>query len=125
MSCSRFHEAARCLLPAVILAFSLMCRGVPAQDDQPPCLQVGDGQVDIGGFALRVKSLGNLCPPTIVLVSGLGDSGLWSWAPVTDQLAAKALTVVFDRAGHGSSEAGPPPRSMEAVVGELHTLLVA
>ena len=53
----------------------------------------------------------------MVIEPGLGAD--WSsWAAVVSSLVPQRVCV-YDRAGYGWSEAGPMPRTVERIVGEL------
>ena len=53
------------------------------------------------------------------------DEGAWSthWGRLPEELGKIATSVVYDRAGLGWSEGGPPPRDVETLARELHHLL--
>lgn len=78
--------------------------------------------VDVGGHTLRYLSQGQGCPG-IVLDAGLGDSGIQSWNGIAASVAQIGRILLYDRAGYGSSQLGPEPRTPEQLVTELHTLL--
>jgi pimeloyl-ACP methyl ester carboxylesterase len=60
--------------------------------------------------------------PTVVLAAGLNASTS-HWARVQPEMAKRTLTVSFDKAGRGFSDAGPLPRSAAATVADLRTAL--
>lgn len=77
--------------------------------------------VDVGGFRLHINSTGS-GRPTVVLDAALGASSI-SWALVQPEVARFARVCSYDRAGFGWSEAGPFPRTVGRIAGELRTLL--
>jgi pimeloyl-ACP methyl ester carboxylesterase len=77
--------------------------------------------VDVGGYKLHLYCQGT-GSPTVVMDAGAGSTGLY-WSLVQNEVAESVRTCVYDRAGYGWSEKGPQPRSVSAMVGELHTLL--
>lgn len=84
--------------------------------------------VEIGGHALTYRYVSGP-GPTVVFVSGLGDSGE-VWGPVVAGLPDGCSTFVYDRAGCGQS--GPlhdassaEPRAASWAAGQLRDLLLA
>src|SRR6266566_3503061 len=77
--------------------------------------------VDIGGMRLQINCSGE-GTPTVVLESGLGDS-LGEWHRVQPGVASFARVCSYDRAGYGSSDAGPFPRMSAHIAEEFRTLL--
>ncbi len=78
-------------------------------------------QIDVGGHRLFIYCTGT-GSPTVVLDSGLGDSG-FAWGNVSHGVAAFARVCFYDRAGLGSSDPAPMPRTSQQVVADLHVLL--
>jgi pimeloyl-ACP methyl ester carboxylesterase len=70
---------------------------------------------------LRVEGQGR---PAVVFDAALGGSSL-SWTYVEPAVAEFTTACTYDRAGFGWSDAGPMPRTVERIAGELHELLVA
>jgi pimeloyl-ACP methyl ester carboxylesterase len=69
--------------------------------------------VDVGGYALWMRSQGQ-GTPTIVFESGGGeDSSEWSNIEPVIRERAKVRTVVYDRAGLGKSDPNPRPYRIE------------
>jgi pimeloyl-ACP methyl ester carboxylesterase len=60
--------------------------------------------------------------PAVIFEAGFG-ADLTSWATVQSEIAKRARTVSYDRAGLGQSEAGPKPRAAKQIAAELHTAL--
>lgn len=79
------------------------------------------GKLDVGGHRLRFQQKGK-GEPVVVFDAGLGDAYVtwkWVWPRVTDF----TRVFLYDRAGLGKSEPGPPPRTSSLMVDELHALL--
>jgi pimeloyl-ACP methyl ester carboxylesterase len=64
-------------------------------------------------------------PRTVVLDSGLGVDSNATWAAVRPAVARFARACQYDRAGMGSSQPGPRPRTSQRMVDELRALLRA
>lgn len=62
--------------------------------------------------------------PTVILESGWGMPST-IWARTQPLLASKTRTCVYDRAGYGWSETGPPPRTASQIASEAELLLEA
>jgi pimeloyl-ACP methyl ester carboxylesterase len=62
--------------------------------------------------------------PTVILEAGAGGSTL-DWRKVQSTLAQTTRVCSYDRAGMGYSDAGPLPRTADAVVTDLEALLKA
>ncbi len=77
--------------------------------------------IDIGGRRLNIYCAGN-GSPTVVFDSGLGGSTA-DWALVQGAIARKTRACAYDRAGMGFSDAATSPRTADAEVGDLHSLL--
>lgn len=80
--------------------------------------------VSVGDHSLYINCIGDQREgsPTIVLEAGLtGVSPLWHW--VQQDMAKTHRVCSYDRAGHGWSEPGASPRTIQAVITDLHTLL--
>ncbi|MGH9331314.1 MAG: alpha/beta fold hydrolase, partial [Vicinamibacterales bacterium] len=77
--------------------------------------------IDVGGYRLHLNGTG-AGRPTVVLDAALGGSSV-SWALVQPEVARFTRVCSYDRAGFGWSDAGPMPRTVGRIVGELRTLL--
>lgn len=77
--------------------------------------------IDVGGHRLHIHCIGESAP-TVVFESGLNEFSV-QWTGVQREVAKFARACAYDRAGLGWSDAGPLPRSGEAIVRELHQLL--
>lgn len=78
--------------------------------------------VDAGGHRLEMVLKGQR-GPTVVFDAGMGG-GMHSWTGTRDSVALHARTVIFERAGFGASELGPPPRTALQLSTELRGALV-
>jgi pimeloyl-ACP methyl ester carboxylesterase len=83
---------------------------------------VAPGQlVDVGGHRLHLHCAGS-DTPTVVLESGLGETGAyWGW--IATALAPHTRVCVYDRAGRGWSDPASAAQDGVAVTTDLHTLL--
>lgn len=79
--------------------------------------------VDVGGYSIHLHCSG-VGPQTVILEAG---SGMWSmdWYEVQKGISSFARVCSYDRAGHGWSEFGSEPRTINQIVEELHVLLSA
>lgn len=77
--------------------------------------------IDVGGHRLSIACQGE-GSPAVILDHGLGGSSD-DWSHVQRSLAASTKVCVYDRAGYGASDAGPPPRTSARIANELHVLL--
>jgi pimeloyl-ACP methyl ester carboxylesterase len=77
--------------------------------------------VDLGTHRLHLRSAGEGLPP-VVLEAALGASSL-SWVRVQPAVARATRAISYDRAGFGSSDAGPLPRTVGQVATELRAML--
>jgi pimeloyl-ACP methyl ester carboxylesterase len=77
--------------------------------------------IDIGKCRLHVHSEGT-GTPAVILESGIAASSL-SWALVQPKIARFARVLSYDRAGLGWSSACKTPRTVEAMLSELATVL--
>ena len=79
--------------------------------------------VQLGNLRVEAKIDGAGGPP-VIFESGF-TGGLFLWGPVQSQISRETLTLSYERAGLGRSDAGPEPRSAEQIARELHALLAA
>ena len=79
-------------------------------------------KIDIGGRGLYLLCLG-AGSPIVILDAGLGDTSL-IWTSVYQEVQTFSRVCAYDRAGLGQSDPGPKPRTSQAIVTDLHTLLV-
>ena len=78
-------------------------------------------KVDVGGHRLSLHCTGQ-GQPTVVLDAGAGDSHD-VWSEVQPAVSDFTRVCSYDRAGLGSSDPGPLPRTSRRIVEELHSLL--
>ena len=60
--------------------------------------------------------------PAVILESGVPGTAL-GWTSVIEDIASFARVCAYDRAGYAWSEAGPEPRTISNITGELRDLL--
>ena len=77
--------------------------------------------VNIGGRRINVCLTGE-GSTTVILAPGLGGTTL-SWAATQNRLSQSVRVLAYDRAGFGFSDAGPMPRTTDAIVSDLRALL--
>jgi pimeloyl-ACP methyl ester carboxylesterase len=77
--------------------------------------------VDVGGHRLHLHCAGS-GTPTVVLESGLGETGAY-WAWISTALAPDTQVCVYDRAGRGWSDPASAEQDGVAVTTDLRTLL--
>jgi pimeloyl-ACP methyl ester carboxylesterase len=94
-----------------------------AQNDGVARIPAPGRIVDAGGVRLHLDVKGDT-RPVVVFDAALGASSL-SWALVVPAVSAFARTCTYDRAGFGWSEAGPLPRTVTRIAGELRLALEA
>jgi pimeloyl-ACP methyl ester carboxylesterase len=77
--------------------------------------------IDVGGHRLHLQCVGS-GTPTVVLESGLGQSGAyWGW--IAAAVMRDTKVCVYDRAGRGSSDPAAAAQDGVAVAADLHRLL--
>ena len=81
-----------------------------------------DENVSIGTHSLHIRCMGQ-GSPTVVIDTGVGDT-LERWGTFQAQVAQITHVCTYDRAGYGSSEAGPFPRHSRQLADEFFQLLV-
>jgi len=77
--------------------------------------------VRAGNFRLNLYCIGQ-GKATVLLEAGLADS-LDSWSRVQPAIAQFTRVCSYDRAGYGSSDPGPMPRTSDRIASELHEAL--
>jgi len=77
--------------------------------------------IDVGGYSLMLNCTG-VGSPMAILDAGLGDLSV-GWRTVQPEIAKFSRVCSYDRAGYGSSDPGPMPRTSAQIAAELHTLL--
>jgi pimeloyl-ACP methyl ester carboxylesterase len=77
--------------------------------------------IDVGGHRLHLRCVGT-GSPTVILESGLGETGAyWEW--ISTAVARDTRVCVYDRAGRGWSDPSLVAQDGIAVATDLHTLL--
>lgn len=95
----------------------------------PPTPTPISGNIDVGGYKLRIRCFGQ-GTPTVIVDSGLDDpaAGSGAWRVVASEIAKTTQICLYDRAGLGASDAAPgqyqSSRTSQDMVNDLHTLLV-
>jgi pimeloyl-ACP methyl ester carboxylesterase len=88
-----------------------------------PALAQDGHLVDLGTHMLNIVCSGKAdARPVVVLEAGGGGSSA-AWRDVQAVLPNSIRACAYDRAGSGKSDPGPEPRTMDAEVGDLHSLL--
>lgn len=114
---SRRRVAALLVALVLVQSASLLAQGgaIPARPAPPGRL------VDIGGYRLHLHCTGS-GSPTVVLLHGFADFS-FTWALVQPGVAQVTRVCSYDRAGNAWSDPGPPPRGLQRISEELHSLL--
>lgn len=77
--------------------------------------------IDVGGHRLHLSCVGS-GSPTVILESGLGETGAyWGW--ISTAVARDTRVCVYDRAGRGWSDPSSIAQDGIAVATDLHNLL--
>jgi len=106
----------RVIFPFLLLMLSFGLTAFADQGGPGP-----EGLFDVGGYRLRLSCIGQ-GSPAVIMDHGLGGSSA-DWSKVRSSLAATTQACVYDRAGYGDSDPGPPPRTSGKIAAELRTLL--
>jgi pimeloyl-ACP methyl ester carboxylesterase len=112
------------LVTASVLA-AAGCSGDEAQPSHGPSPVSEDGRVDVGGYELAWRCVGD-GTPTVVLDAGLDTAGSTEWSELLPQLASLHTRVcTYDRAGTGTSDPRPAGEAPTAAsqASELRELL--
>lgn len=82
--------------------------------------------IDIGGRKLHLLCKGTGEGPTVIFEAGLSQfTANSTYGKAQDAIAPFARVCTYDRAGLGWSDPGPLPRTHQAMVEDLHRLLIA
>lgn len=94
-----------------------------AQGDRPTLANTSPEGVlvDIGGRRIHMTSAGD-GSPVVILEHGMATTSE-SWAQVMAGVARFTRVCAFDRAGRGTSDPAPTPRTSADMVTDLHALL--
>lgn len=77
--------------------------------------------IDVGGHRLYIECTGS-GGPAVIFQSGLGESSSY-WGRIAPSVAESTTACVYDRAGHGRSDAPAAPQDGIALATDLHVLL--
>jgi pimeloyl-ACP methyl ester carboxylesterase len=89
--------------------------------DRPAAQVAGSRLIDVGGGRRLYIHTGGSGGPTVILEPGLGESAREMARRIAPDLARTTTVVVYDRAGHGRSDAEPSAGADAAR--DLHVLL--
>jgi pimeloyl-ACP methyl ester carboxylesterase len=77
--------------------------------------------IDVSEHRLYIECTGS-GSPAVILQSGLGESSSY-WSRIAQAVAESTTVCVYDRAGHGRSDAAAGPQDGIVLATDLHTLL--
>lgn len=118
MAVAAFGLAALFLLLATALLYQALASWRDRRRFPPP-----GRLVDIGGRRLHLVDQGQGTRPAVVILAG-SSNPVVVWAEAQHAIATFARVVAYDRAGYGWSDPAPGPHTGEAVVRDLHALLL-
>jgi pimeloyl-ACP methyl ester carboxylesterase len=110
------------MLVVLILVLVTGIAGAVAKSNLARKYPVPGQLVDVGGYKMHINCTGQ-GSPTVILAAGAADFST-TWVYVQPEVAKLTQVCSYDRAGMGWSEPSPDPRTANATVEELHTLLV-
>lgn len=79
--------------------------------------------IDAGGFRLETLVYGSGVPTVVFEAGNIG--GMEVWRPLQEAVGQHTLTLSYERAGLGESEASPDPRTGEQISRDLRQLLTS
>jgi pimeloyl-ACP methyl ester carboxylesterase len=107
---------------------AIVCTSAWAQspaDAAMPAVSIISEQVAVGDKPYQVQvASGGSGRYTVIFESGFGTD-LRAWRKVAPEIARVARTVTYSRAGYGSSDLRPEPRTIEQNTIELEQLIAA
>lgn len=107
----------RTLAAAALLA----CAAAQAQSPAPAA--AAPDQIAVGAKPYAVQaSIAGAGRYTVIFESGFG-TGMQAWRKVAPEVAKTARVLTYSRAGHGTSEPRPEPRTIEQNNNELDQLI--
>ena len=114
------------LIRSLAAAAIIACCAAHAQAQTPaPAAPLTAEHIAVGAKPYQVQvASGGAGRYTVIMESGFGTD-LRAWRKVAPELAKVARTVTYSRAGHGSSDPRPEPRSFEQATAELEQLIAA
>ena len=104
--------------PHFLAAIVLVCCAL-ARTEAP----AADERIAVGGYQVQAAQQGS-GPYTVIFESGFA-TGLEAWRKVAPEVAKSAHVLTYSRAGHGSSDPRPEPRSILESSEELDQLVAA
>jgi pimeloyl-ACP methyl ester carboxylesterase len=104
--------------PLILAAIVLACCAVARSGASAP-----DERIAVGAYQVQAAEQGS-GRYTVIFESGFG-TGLESWRKVAPEVAKSAHVMSYSRAGHGSSDPRPEPRSILQSSQELDQLVAA
>jgi pimeloyl-ACP methyl ester carboxylesterase len=104
--------------PLFAAAVVFICCAVARTDASAP-----DGRIAVGPYQVQMAEQGS-GRYTVIFESGFGTD-LNTWRKVAPEVAKSAHTVVYSRAGSGSSDARPEPRTILQSSQELDQLVAS
>lgn len=110
------------MLVVLILALVTLAAGAIAKANLAKQYPAPGQLVDVGGYKMHINCMGE-GSPTVILAAGTADFSV-TWTYVQPEVAKFTRVCAYDRAGMGWSEPSPAPRTTDATVEELHTMLV-
>jgi pimeloyl-ACP methyl ester carboxylesterase len=122
MKTKAFRIISILMLAIIILALGTLIAGAIAKANLAKQYPAPDQLVDVGGYKMHINCTGQ-GSPTVILEAGSMEFSV-NWAKVQPEVARFTRVCSYDRAGFGWSESSPQPRTANAMVKELHTLLV-
>ena len=105
----------------VVLENGAMTAARPGRVLYGPAHGGGKRLIDIGGRKLEMMRAGQ-GSPTVVFDAGLGYT-LDTWSNILPRVAELTTAVSYSRAGMGASEPASSPRTLDAIVDDLRSLL--
>ncbi len=104
----------RLAVHVLVTSLVVSCSGTQAE---PVCRMI-----NLGSHSLHAVVSGTGAP-AVVFDGGIG-ARCEEYRQLQDRISATTTVVTYDRAGYGSSEAGPLPRDSRMEVDELRAMLV-
>jgi pimeloyl-ACP methyl ester carboxylesterase len=122
MTAKAFRIISIVMLVILTLALGTGAAGAIAKANMAKQYPAPGQLVDVGGYKMHINCTGQ-GSPTVILAAGTADFST-TWVYVQPEVAKLTRVCSYDRAGMGWSEPSPDPRTANATVEELHTLLV-
>jgi pimeloyl-ACP methyl ester carboxylesterase len=121
-----FFFTASVILGLIIILGLAACSSASSPSNPPTPMPAGfsgmlSGRVDVGGYELYYKCLGEGSPTAILEAGGPDDSSTWDLVMLYYREAARICA--YDRANLGQSDSAPKPRTFQDMTRDLHILL--